>query len=462
MIIRTTRKHPVQPQAAIPRTKSETLLRLVRGDDQKGRPEGRAMAANLRGRIEPDWPSAVQGEEGRLAGSVGNCGERNHRFFSDMTERVDVFHCSRGLLCDHCAAYLAKKNALLDAARVMTAYEADPSLRFLMLTLTVAKTRDLEAQLDLLWRSLKRLPKRRRGAWAELLGMIWRIEIARGSFGGWWCHVHVIVATRDTTEEFQFALLRQWIAETQGPLDGTDLTRTLENQHSQIFFSCRPGPLTTAPDVFSLGLDAKRISLYAAKPASLSIDQKVEAFATVWARRLRQPTGVFHGLGPDLKARAEAFGQALFIRREPGTPWVAHEWPDRFARSLERLKQKRAWEKRVDDHLVGSGLVQPGVEAPNRRAPVVQQGAREHVAGAPRPTGMAVTSCHCPPLPRPACPGMAGSVSRVWGSTRRPATPAGVEEVPVPSAPCLPRPSSPPGSARPSARGAGSSRSRPP
>lgn len=360
MIIRTTRAQPVQTDPNnLHAERIDNLRRLVRdelrgGDEWRGRPFNRAVGAAIRNVDDPSLAPGLRDEISSLAGDVANCGMWNLRFSHDMKARAEVFHCDRWLLCNACANRRAWRYALHDSARVMEVYAADPSLRFLMLTLTVGESEDLAHQYELLTSCLSKLGDRRSGAWGAVRGMIWFIEYARGVRGKWRAHAHAIVAVHDSSSKIQRALLLGWVKATSPGLDADGRLDALVEQHSEEFWTHERDVQGFAGVLLSLGRDALAISAYASKRPSLSIEDRLEAFALVGGRRSRQPTGVFWGHKESvLEARLDLVGRgALSIRGERGATTPA-DGPRKtrarelYERKLARQERHREWKRKV-------------------------------------------------------------------------------------------------------------------
>jgi hypothetical protein len=269
----------------------------------------------------------------------------------------------------------------------MEVYAADPSLRFIMLTLTVREFDDLVRQYDIFISNLTKLGDRRSGAWGAVRGMIWSIEYAKGLRGMWRSHVHAMVAVHDSSWQVQNALLLAWVKLTHPGLDADGLLDALAEQHSQEFWTHGNEVQSIDRMLVSLGRDAFGISAYASKPPRLSIWDRLEAFALLGGRRSRQPTGVFWGHeDDDLNARIEQVGNGvLSIRGERGgTPSastrldgsVKTRAQELFEQAKVRRDEHRLWKVNIDgmkDELfVGRASARPAraAEGPKRTSPV--------------------------------------------------------------------------------------------
>lgn len=347
-----------------------------KGDDewQSRRRFNEAVAAAIRDLDHPSLATELRDEISALAGSVGNCRWKNSRCAHDMKGRIEVFHCDRWLLCNWCANRRAWTNALLDSARVMEVYAADPSMRFLMLTLTAGECDDLAQQYDVITSSLTTLGDRRTGAWGRVRGMIWFIEYAKGHRGMWRSHVHAIVAVHDSSEDAQHALLLAWVKLVRPGSDFDEQCEALVNQHSQEFRTHGDDDKDFARTIQSLGRDAYGVSSYASKQPRLSIQDRLEAYVLVGGRRSRQPTGVFWGhKEKDLKARIAQIGKgALSIRGERGgIPSTGRTPKTRAHESYElgeaRREQHRHWREKGAS-FNDKGIRRARVSAPQARA----------------------------------------------------------------------------------------------
>jgi hypothetical protein len=303
-----------------------------------------AVSAAIRGLADDSCSPELLSEIHSLASAILNCGKPEPRIFRGAVRELPL-RSGRHILCSRCAWIRAQKLARAAAARVVLAYESDPTLHFGWITLTMPEMSDLGDQLDLAFTAIDGLRRSVRDGEPLLEGFNWHIEIERRRFDTWRAHVHGIGAVRHGGWETEKAILLRWIELTRPNLSEPERLKALEGQHMDSLWAHGTPGLSGTELLLELGRDAFGTTRYAAKPLRLSTSDRLYAFGVVHGRHLSDCFGVFRGKKPEVRADALARigGAPLLERTHTDIPAPRHHL-DRHAR---KLVQRREWLTRV-------------------------------------------------------------------------------------------------------------------
>lgn len=192
--------------------------RIARYSGLKNR--SREMAQYLRG-LKDQHPSRKDIE--RIAVTVTGCANYLvfHDYYTvDQVRLVKARTCKKSLLCPFCAARRAAKLVDKHLGTVKAVMASEPSLKPVMITLTVKNGESLRERYNHLKTAYRKLQQHRRDylngrAWTEFAkvqGAIHSFEFTR-SGSGWHPHIHMVALVSDWID--QKALSREWQAITQ-------------------------------------------------------------------------------------------------------------------------------------------------------------------------------------------------------------------------------------------------------
>ena len=270
-----------------------------------------------------------------LADRLYSCGSYlrfRHYLTHQQTRLVESRSCDVSLLCPLCA--IRRGSRLLKRYLERCAYLA-PAHDFYLVTLTVKNGPDLAERYAHLLHSWKRLNQRAKkgyGAFADASGAFGSIEFTK-SQEGWHPHMHMLWAMPKGTPPLR------WGKDSQLGMDWAAATGDSFIVHAELVQAdaaarrARSAERTPADPLVSALCEVLK---YALKFSSLSLDDNLDAYATLRGKRLTRAYGCFWGL--------EVPGEALDDAELEG-PYL--EWLFRYAGSRGYLLDSGAGDATV-------------------------------------------------------------------------------------------------------------------
>ena len=335
------------------------------------------------------WPDRSRSDESQrrqIAARLDRQGRRDIALkvycCAPKDDALGAYPCNKPLCCGYCAAVAGFMERRDRSARALLALEANPNLAFYYMTLTTHDSVDFEPQIRALKKRMKKLLRRRKGAWSKVRGLEWWIEPARGANGKWRSHIHAVVAfdERDIPRSPRCLILK-WAHDHRAELSAPwsrnrwesdrKYRAFIDHQDIKPLYCYTPSKLSSRVDsscnpVFRL-LDVMEVAEYSrrdrrlessnpdVRTVPLSADDRVHI--ALLGLRLRGCTGAFFGV--DDAARRSLVKQLTVIDRP----------------SLRRQLRTAAFQ-----HPSKAASLIPTPETGNRHT----EGIEEPVSGAPR------------------------------------------------------------------------------
>lgn len=201
--------------------------------------------------------------------------------------------CKRHLLCPFCAARRAAKQVERYGQRFAEIARQRPSLKPVMLTLTVRNGDDLEERMDHLRASFRRLQDRRRDwlkkgrgytEFSKVAGAVFSYEVTNKG-KGWHPHLHAVLLLEDWID--RDALVAEWQSIT-GDSHVLDIRRLAKGTRDLLDAQGNIAPAIAEAfcEVFK----------YALKFSDLDYGNTLHAWETLRGKRLQGSFGLFRGV----------------------------------------------------------------------------------------------------------------------------------------------------------------------
>lgn len=222
----------------------------------------------------------------KLSVDVSTCANYlvfNDYYTVDQVRLVKASTCKKSLLCAFCAARRAAKSVDKYLGTVEAVMASQPSLKPVMITLTVKNGESLKERYNHLKTAYRTLQRRRKHhkqgrGWTEFAkvqGVIYSYEFSKGSTG-WHPHIHMVALLSDWID--QKALSAEW-QEITGDSFIVDVRRI------------RPGETGLAAGMLE-------VFKYALKFQDLDLPDTWHAYETLKGRRLVGSFGNLRGFTP--------------------------------------------------------------------------------------------------------------------------------------------------------------------
>jgi len=291
------------------------------------------------------------------------------------------------------------------------------------MTLTTHDSVDFKSQVLALKKRLKRLLRKRKGAWSKVRGIMWWIEPARGAGGRWRSHIHAVVAfdERDAPRSPRCLILK-WAHDHRAELSAPWSRDRWESDRkylpiithqdikplhcyrqsklsSRVESSCNP--VLRLSDVMEVAEYSRtdrrpKSSNPEVRTVPLSVDDRVHI--TLLGLRLRDCQGVFRGVDNAAKKSLEkqltAIDRPLSVRRQLHTAALQH--PSTAASLIPTPETEDSFMDEIVDPRHGDRSNVSGTEAANGSTTLPQptQFPRSHHLHPLHSTWMPVTDCH--------------------------------------------------------------------